>query len=85
MDKQRSFYLSSKNTLNLSPEGLYRIVSISFFEEMNRRLLETGFLPGKSLYIICNNSLGIQIRINNAIYLVNQEVASMIQVEPIGE
>lgn len=77
--------MTAKNTLNLCPKGLYRIINISFLEEMNRRLLETGFLPGKSLYIICNNSFGIQIRINNAIYLVNEEVASIIQVEPIGE
>lgn len=77
--------MKNRSTLNLCPKGLYKIVTISFFEEMDRRLLETGFLPGKSLYIICNNILGIQIRINNAIYLLNKEVASIIQVEPIGE
>lgn len=44
-----------------------------------------GFLPGNRLYIIRNTSLGIRVRINNAVYLLNEVIASSIYIEPIGQ
>lgn len=72
------------NRLSLCSRGLYKILDVRS-EQMQDRLLEIGFLPGIHLYIIQSNSLGIQVRINRATYLLNEVVASMIYVEPIGE
>jgi Fe2+ transport system protein FeoA len=72
------------NKLNLCSEGLHRIIDVRS-TEIQDRLLEMGFLSGNRLYIICNNSLGIQVRINRATYLLNEVVASVVYVEPIGE
>lgn len=71
------------NRLSLCSKGLYKIVNISFGQEQDR-LLEIGFLPSKHLYIIQNNSLGIQVHINRANYLLNEVIASMIYIEPIN-
>jgi Fe2+ transport system protein FeoA len=72
------------NKLNLCSEGLHRIIDVRS-TEIQDRLLEMGFLSGNRLYIIRNNSLGIQVRINRATYLLNEVVASVVYVEPIGE
>ena len=69
--------------LDLCSKGLYKIVNVHS-EQPQDRLLEIGFLPGKDLYILHNNSLGIQVRINKATYLLNEVIASMIYIEPIN-
>jgi len=72
------------NRLSLCSKGLYKIIDV-YPEQTQDRLLEIGFLPGRHLYILHNNSLGIQVRINRATYLLNDVVASMIYLEKIGE
>jgi Fe2+ transport system protein FeoA len=70
--------------LNLCSEGLYQIVNFPS-GQIDNRLLEVGFLPGRNLYIICNNALGVQVRINRATYLFNEVVASIIYVKKMEE
>ena len=72
------------NRLSLCSRGLYKIVDV-YPEQIQDRLLEIGFLPGKHLYILHNNSLGIQVRIDRATYLLNEVVASIVYVEQVGE
>ena len=71
--------------INSCPKGLYRIVDIIYTDELDNRLFEIGFLVNSRLYIIHNNSLGIQVRINRATYLLNEVIASMIYVELIED
>ena len=69
--------------MTLCCQGFYKIVNMPSIQKMENRLLEIGFLPNRSIYIICNNSLGIQVRINNVIYLLNEVIASTIYLEPV--
>ena len=76
-----------KNTNNFlvlrdCPPGKYLIHSLSFDQD---RLLELGFIPGKSFLLITNTKFGIKVKINFVIYLLNEIVASAINVQPIEE
>jgi Fe2+ transport system protein FeoA len=64
--------------LNLCKPGKYRIRTI---KPWSKRLHEMGFTIDKTLYVIANTSLGIRIRIDNAVYLVNEITAMLIYVE----
>lgn len=66
--------------LSLCKPGKYKIVTI---KPRSNRLQEMGFLVNKELQMIANNNLGIRIRINNAVYLINEIAAFVIHVEPI--
>jgi Fe2+ transport system protein FeoA len=62
--------------------GKYTIKST---KPWSRRLSEMGFIVDRKLYVIANNSLGIRIRIDNAVYLINRMTAVLIYVELIEE
>jgi Fe2+ transport system protein FeoA len=68
--------------LNLAKPGFYTIKAI---DPWSVRLQEIGFLTNRTIYIFANNALGIQVRINNAVYLLNEVIASTIYVESIEE
>ena len=71
-----------------SAQGVARLIDClpgkyiihSMLSEKNR-LLEIGFIPGKSFYLIANNSFAIKIKVNVATYLLNEIVASAIYVQ----
>ena len=62
--------------------GTYKILKI---KPLSHRLLEMGFIPGKFIQVIANNGLGIKVRINNTVYLINKMAALIIYVEPTEE
>jgi Fe2+ transport system protein FeoA len=66
--------------LNLCKPGKYNILKV---EPWSNRLQELGFISGKELYLIANNTLGIRIRINNVVYLFDKDTAFTIHVKPI--
>ena len=68
--------------LTLCTPGKYKI---KFTKPWSKRLSEMGFIVDRRLYVIANNSLGIRIRIDNAVYLINQMTAVLIYVEPVEE
>ena len=68
--------------VDLCTRGKYTVIKI---EPWSNRLQELGFIPNKELFIIANNTLGIRIRINNAVYLFDKDTASAIYVEQIED
>ena len=66
-------------SLTTCKPGKYRIKAI---RPWSQRLSEMGFVVDRILYIVANNSLGIRIRIDSAVYLVNKMTAIVIHVEP---
>ena len=68
--------------LILAKPGLYTIKTI---DPWSIRLQEIGFITNRTIYVFANNTLGIQVRINNAVYLLNEVIASTIYVESIEE
>jgi hypothetical protein len=66
--------------ISLCKPGKYNVIKV---EPPSTRLQELGFISGKELYLIANNTLGIRIRINNVVYLFDKDTASTIHVKPI--
>jgi Fe2+ transport system protein FeoA len=73
---------SSPVALKACRPGKYLVHSLSSDQD---RLLELGFIPGKSFLLVANTKFGIKVKINLAIYLLNEIVASAINVQPIEE
>lgn len=71
--------------MNFCSKGFYKIIAAPSTEKMGNRLLEIGFRPNQHIYIICNNILGIQVRIRNVVYMFNEAIASTIYLEPVEE